>query len=85
MIEIVSCTLRCIKDAMLMLGPLREDLRVFKYGKVMEKRIAESSEIIHRIFLQALDDVKLHILPGMTVNKYDFVIESDGVLGIAGT
>ena len=49
-IEIVSCTLRCIKDPILILGPLREDLRVFKYGKVMEKRIAESSEIIHYVF-----------------------------------
>ena len=43
----------------------------------MEERIAESSEIIHRVFLQALDDIKLHTLPGMTVDKYKFVTESD--------
>ena len=49
-IEIVSFTLRCIKNAILILGPLREDLRAFNSGKMMEKRIAESSEMIHYVF-----------------------------------
>lgn len=76
-IGMVSFSLCCIKNGKLLLSPQREDFKVSKYAKVKEKWIAESNEIIHHAFLQPLDDIKLHILPGMTVDKYEFVIELD--------
>ena len=42
-----------------------------------EKRISESNEIIHRVFLQTLDAIKLHTLPRRSVDKYEFVTKPD--------
>ena len=83
-IGILSYSRRCIRDTEKILGPLREDLRRFKSGTVDDSWLSQMNERVKDAFHQALDNLHWLILPGMNVDQFEFIIESDWSSGHSG-
>ena len=76
-IGVISYTRRCVKDVEMILGPLREDLKIFKAGKVTEVWMNALNEKVKEALRKAILNVKWLILPGVDAKQFVFVIETD--------
>ena len=66
------------------LGPLREDLRSFKSGSVIDVWKTEINCHVREAFEQALDNVEWLVLQGVDVGHFTFVVETDWSSGCFG-
>ena len=76
-IGVISYTQRCVKDAEVILGPLREGLKTFKSGQVSESWIAALNCKVKETVEKAIANVHWLILLEVDTNRFVFIIESD--------
>ena len=76
-IGVISYMRRCVKDVEMILGPLREGLKILKSGQVSESWIEELNGKMKDALEEAITNVHWLILLGIEAKKFVFIIESD--------
>ena len=76
-IGIISYARRCVKDVEVILGPLREDLKIFKVGDISEDWLRLLNEQVKEALRKAIVNVHWLVLPGRKSDRFAVVIESD--------